>query len=83
MLKRKKRTERKKERKKEHNRDRRREEKELSRGEIDVKMDKVGKGMMIVQELRKVDVGEEQCDQIGRFLKVLGDEFSYKSGPKT
>ena len=22
-----------------------------------------------------------QCDQIGRFLKVLGDDFSYKSSP--
>ena len=22
-----------------------------------------------------------QCDQVGRFLKVLGDKFSYKSGP--
>ena len=25
--------------------------------------------------------GSNQCDQIGRFLKVLGDYFSYKSGP--
>ena len=23
-----------------------------------------------------------QCDQIGRFLKVLGNEFTYKSSPK-
>ena len=24
-----------------------------------------------------------QCDQIGQFLKVLGDRFSYKRGPNT
>ena len=25
---------------------------------------------------------DEQCDQIGRFLKVLGNKFAYKSSPK-
>ena len=24
----------------------------------------------------------EQCDQIGRFLKVIGDQFSFKSNTK-
>ena len=26
-------------------------------------------------------VGRSQCDQIGRFFKVLVDEFSFKSSP--
>ena len=26
--------------------------------------------------------GDEQCDQIGRFLKVFGNKFAYKSIPK-
>ena len=33
-----------------------------------------------IAQLTKND-GLEQCDQIGQFLKVLGDKFSYKSSP--
>ena len=29
-----------------------------------------------------VVMGGDQCDQIGRILKVLGTKFAYKSSPK-
>ena len=29
------------------------------------------------------EMGERQCDQIGRFVKVLGHKFSFKSSPNT
>ena len=42
--------------------------------------------MMIMSDLRMTfltaNICRQQCDQIGRFLKVLVNKFAYKSSPK-